>query len=234
MLFPLLLGLSGCTYEPELVTISGQVAGGRGDEVEAIPEVQVRTFDQFLTEVDSVQGDGRGWFEAEVVANSPMFIEVSAPGYATAGFAGSAPLVGTAVEFGKLWTTADAAMDVIDGAFGDCAQPGALIEGEVRLAVQGYSPEDGQDWPLAKTGWARAYDSEGRAYPACYLGEEGTYDPAALATGETGRFAIYGAPSGAVTLEVGYDVEETTLAQEFYLYVPEDGVVSLYAVYLYL
>lgn len=231
----LILALAvGCTRPPDLVNISGQVADGRGEDAEAIPEVMVRTFDNVLYEVDSVVADGRGWFEAQVVANSDMYIEVSAPGYATAGFAGIAPTVGTAIEFGGLWTTSDAEMAIVDAAFDGCAQEGALVEGEVRLSVQGFSPEDGQDWPLATTGWAQAFDSQGNSYPACYLGEDGVYDPEATATGQTGRFAVYGAPTGPVTLEVGYDVAEQTSSQLFYIFVPEDGVVSLYSVYLYL
>ena len=224
----------GCSGEPDLVSISGQVADSREQDAEAIPEVQVRTFDNVLYEVDSVVADGRGWFEAQVVANAAMYIEVSAPGYATAGFAGTGPAVGTALELGALRTTSDAAMEVIDEQFQDCSQDGALVEGEVRLSVQGFTPDDGQDWPLATSAWARAYDAQGNAYPACYLGESGFYDPEATATGPTGRFAVYGAPTGPVTLEVGFDVADQSSSQVFYIFVPEDGVVSLYAVYLYL
>lgn len=224
----------GCDRTPDLVNISGQVADGRGAEAQPIPEVKVRTFDNVLYEVDSVVADGRGWFQAQVVANADMYIEVSAPGFATAGFAGVAPAVGTAIDFGGLWTTSDAEMAVLDSEFDGCAQEGALIEGEVRLSVQGFTPENGEDWPLAVTAWARAYDAQGNSYYACYLGEEGVYDPEATATGDSGRFAVYGAPTGPVTLEVGFDVAEQTSSQIFYIFVPEDGVVSLYSVYLYL
>lgn len=231
----LFLVLAGCTRAPNLVSISGQVADGRDADAEAIPEVQVRTFDNVLYEVDSVVADGRGWFEAQVVANADMYIEVSAPGYATAGFAGLGPAVGTAIEFGGLWTSSDEDMEIIDSAFYGCAQDeGALVEGQVRLSVQGFTPDEGQDWPIAITAWARAYDSQGNTFPACYLSNEGAYDAEAVSTGDTGRFAIYGAPTGPVTLEVGYDVAEQTSSQLFYIYVPEDGVVSLYSVYLYL
>lgn len=238
-LLPLLSALSlsslgGCVYEPTLITLTGRVVDAPSEDADGISSATVESLDYSFAPVDSDETDGRGSFQVQVYANNNMYFEVSAQGYGTTGFAGFAPGLDTAIDDGLVWMQSEETLAELDNSFGDCAQQGgALIEGVIRLGVQGYSPEEG-DWPLSTTGFATAYDSAGSSYPACYLSDVGAYDPEAVETGNSGRFAIYGAPTGPVTLQAGYRVEDSEVVQDFYLYVPEDGVVSLYSVVLYL
>ncbi len=59
------------------------------------------------------------------------------------------------------------------------------------------------------------------------------YDPDARLTGYHGRFVVPNAPTGAVTLEVGYEIEdEPVYSIYYYVYVPVDGVAPVYPAYV--
>ena len=64
-------------------------------------------------------------------------------------------------------------------------------------------------------------------------GDHPLYDPDAEVTGFHGRFAIFDAPVGPVSINVGYWVEDIPYYEAwYYTYVPEGGVTPLYPVWV--
>ena len=51
-----------------------------------------------------------------------------------------------------------------------------------------------------------AYNSAGDDYPGCYLDDAGKPSASATVTGQTGRFAVFGAEAGTLTLSLTFEV----------------------------
>lgn len=113
--------------------------------------------------------------------------------------------------------------------------PGALdapgmIVGETVLALDIDDPSQG---PIEQFGLAYAYNLEAgieaSRIDACYLDDEGVaYKPDAVATGPSGRFAIFGHELGPLEIVVGRFTSGGTLINASEAFVPEGGVVSMH------
>ena len=166
----------------------------------------------------------------------PVYFDLQAEGYARTGHSGNAGLNDWTVALGELWLESEDDLAELQALYAGCpgvGGDGGLIAGEVRYWLEGYEPEEGE-WPLATTGFARAYDTEGASWDSCHLDDAGVaYDAEAEVTGETGQYAIFGGPSGPVTLLIGTVIEgQATWAAEYHVYVPEGGIAPLWPSYV--
>lgn len=233
----LALGTS-CQPLPEFVNMSGRVLDDR--HAAALPEVgaEVRVLDQQLEETDLVLTDDEGVFVAEVRAGGSVYIELAAEGFTRTAFSWSSGLQDFSLPSDSLWLVSDEDMSELRGEFLGCPQAdqpeGSVIEGDVRVAISGYTLAEGELWPLSNSANITAYDASGQAWPACYLDEEGgAYDPEAQVTGASGRFAVFDGPTGPVTIEaLLFNEGELVSSTLMYVYVAEDGVAPMYSVHV--
>jgi len=217
-----------CGGTPEFLTMTGTIFQDN-DATEAVANVQLGVFDVALEVVDEVLSDDAGAFSAQVRFGSTVFLDLQAEGYVRTSFSG---VIGTAdyqVPDGVLWMRSESDQALVDEAFSGCENldQDGLIDGEILMALP-----KGDDTlkTYVETGWAKAFLANGDEAPACYLDAEGSYDPEGVYTGEQGRFLIPGV-SGKVQLRVGYDLGETEVfSVDMMVYVPEDGVVTLFDV----
>ncbi|HJN75230.1 MAG TPA: hypothetical protein QGF58_14980 [Myxococcota bacterium] len=229
--------LLACSQEPDLVTLSGVVAGSREDDDVGASEILVETLGPTYEAVDDAATDGRGYFEVQVIGSTLMYVTFSGDDFAATGFTGVVGAEDYAVDDGILFMKTDDEVAALDAQYAGCPyveeEGVGLVEGEVRYHLPGYEVDDGE-WPLAGNAYAWLTDEGGTTWDACYLdGETGLYDPDAEVTGDTGRIAIFGAFSGPATLTVGYEIEgEPYYATEYMVHVPEGGIAPIYPAYV--
>jgi len=226
MLFLLL----GCNQD-NFVTLVG-TAFSDDEPASALPGATLTAYDFGIVETDEVTSDADGAFELQVRAGGIFYLELAAPGHRTTGLTGSVGQADFTAGDGLVWLRSDEQLDVIQGDFAGCPGwdgDGAIIEGEIRLFQEGLSAENSS---RSLTGWATAIDQDGNEFDACYLADDEervAYDPEATITGFHGRFAIFDAPTGPISIEVGYFVEDIEFySTYYYLYVPEGGITPLY------
>jgi len=231
----MLLVLLSCTYEQQIIHISGTLYEGR-ESGTAANAGAVTSFDYAFEEVDAVTTSDAGVFTIEAVAGSYLYLETQVEGGPPTGFAGQTPLSGDyELEDGTLYGRTAEEKAQLESDFSGCEGlgTGATIDGVVRVYIAG---TDAEDAPRVTTAWATAYDTEGNETEACYLADDEEvvgYDPDARLTGYHGRFVVPNAPTGAVTLEVGYEIEdEPVYSIYYYVYVPVDGVAPVYPAYV--
>ncbi len=218
-----------CEGPTEEVSVSGSVFSDRFDDSEPVAGARVQLLDAGLELSADLETNEAGGFSGPVASGGLLYIDLSAEGYATTSFSGSVGFSDLVLPDRTLWMRTDEELAEIRSEFEGC--PGAddpeagLIEGEVRyfMAVDAVDSA-----PLVESAWVSAADSESGRVEACYIGEDGTYDPEATLTGEAGRFALFG-PSGVVTVEVGYEIQDEQIEATLYrLYVPGGGVAPFY------
>lgn len=235
-----LLALTACQPQlPEFITLSGVVSADHFEASAPLEGVEVASHDAGLELVDTATTNLAGFFALQARAGQNLFLGLEAEGYVHTAFAGVTGLSDAEFPEGQLWLESEEDVAELRALFDGC--PGldagadaGLIEGEVRFYAPGYEPDEGSEWPIADTAYVRAYNADGDVFEACYLNETGdAYDELEVYTGASGRFAIFDAPTGAVTLEVGYDIEGTPYYQAIYfIWVPEGGAAPFWPMYV--
>jgi len=233
-----MIWLLGCfSQEPVLVTLSGVITESSEADAVGASEVLVETLGPTYEPVDEGTTDGRGFFEAEVIANTAMYVTFSGEGFDETSFTGFVGSEDFSVDDGVLYMRSSDEVDALHTAMLGCPYAGAedvaVVEGEVRFHLPGYEVDDG-DWPLAATAYTSVTDSDGVEYEPCYFDAAGLlYDSEAEVTGDAGRFAVFGDFSGPITLGVGYEVEgEPYFATSYQLHVSEGGIAPVYPAYV--
>ena len=219
--------LFACQGLPDFVSISGTVFDGDSAET-SIAGVSVEVFDVALESVDLVETNGAGEFTAQARMGSYFFLSMDADGFVPTGIAGSVGPQDFDIPDGALWMRTEEEHASILSDFEGCEglSGSGVIDGEILMALPG---EDGSLQKMfVETGWARAFLEDGTELAACYLDADGHFDPEAEYSGATGRFLIPNV-SGKVMLSAGYDLGESTMYEGlFTIFVPENGVASLY------
>lgn len=235
---------AGCSPSyPQTVTLSGVVLDGPYGEGEPVSGLSVASRDGTLEPFGEATTDDAGSFTVEVAAIQDFFLEVSGEGWTTALFAGDAGLFDMQLTDGAVWVRESGWVDGLAAEFGEtCAAAGTdrVIEGEVRVWIEGVAP---QDQERVGNAWVTVFTADGTPYPACYLGEEGEADPDAVMTGPTGRFAVFGVPQGALLLEVAYlpygepPEDPTEFVEDagywyYQVFMVDEGVASFYPAFV--
>jgi len=222
-----LLSLVACG--PEMATIEGIVYSSFEEESLAMPDARVRILDaDGQVELASATTDGKGYFQVEVELGIHVYAEIDGEGLSPARFPGVVDLPVVQAEDRSLYGFPSDERLRFEEALTGC--PGfdgpGLTVGEVRsyelaTVVSGRHPTINNAQVLVRL-------ADGREAAACYFDEEGTeYDPEALVTGESGRFALPGIPVGTHELEVTYQFGEGILETQVYpLHIGKGGTVA--------
>jgi hypothetical protein len=219
------------------VVIRGQAENGRArpDVFWPLPNGTVTIFDQDALQYASARTDARGTFRTVGPAAQTVFATVTGEGLATSSFTGvtgpvnGGPLIISLDEdqdsplYGVLLTDVDELREEFAGCPGADVANG-IVFGEVR--VIGITDPVTDEEPTVATAEVKVGGANEQELMACYLDDAGRiYDPEATVTGDSGRFAIFGVPSGLWTMSVTYSAFVESDVETFStLYVPEGDV----------
>ena len=226
-----MLALLALACLPTSTTMSGAITDAQ-DGGSPVPGAEVTIRSANGAEWDAAVADGSGNFEVTLPIHSLFYLAVEADGFEPTVFTGVADDDPVEVAEGELWLRSPDYLDTLITEFGDCgveasASGGGIIEGEVRLQV--VSTEEADSLPLVTTASLIAYSESGVPYTACYLDDEGVASSEALWTGATGRFAIFGVPSGLISLQIRYDYGGPDEQEDWYpLYMPDNGTMPMW------
>lgn len=225
--------LAGCPVKPITeVGLTGTVFDGP-DSIDGVANasVETRTFDGEL--FDASVADPYGQFTVLAPAGQPAYMVVSGPDHIPTSFAVNIGTVDMVVPERAIWARRRSVQEALFAEFDGCSPTDTttpVIEGEVRLYL-GEVDNPGSE-PLVTTAVAYVETTDGDLHTGCYLDDAGVSDPDSTITGESGRYAIFGAPVGPAELTLTYDATDTQLATTLYVYVPEGGTVPGYPAYV--
>lgn len=212
------------------ISVSGHVYDSPDADAGIVAGAGVVALDAYGVEVDAATADDDGAFEVEVAGWDVFHLHFSAEGFATTAWAGTAGETDIVADEGVLWARSEADLDALRATHSNCPtaqDAGGVVEGVMRLYIPGQ--EDNDTLPLVTTGVVTAWTVDGVAYTACYLDGEGASDAAATSTGETGNFAIFGVPSGPISVELGYTTYGVAAESGWYfVWLPDGGVAPLH------
>lgn len=217
----LMTGLAGCAQPPtELQGVVQDGLDGAG-----LPGVTVRSLDGAFQEYDTTTTDAFGWYRVDAEAGSIVHIELSGSGILTSGFSGQSGLnprlrvpTGSSIAFTEeAWEEQLALWEGCPG-LGE----GGTILGSAQIAD--VAEENGDIIPV-ETGVITVSQPDGSLRAACYLGEDGTYDPDATQTGESTRFMVANVQEGVHELTMTWrPVDNATLDEVYQVWVPAGGL----------
>ncbi len=229
------LFLVACKAQETPIRGRAEMARGRPDVFWPLPEGTITIFDKEGVEYASTTTDLLGSFHTVGPASETIFATVDGADLATSSFTGvtgaanSGALVVRLDEhqdsplYGVPMTDVQALHADFDGCPGADTE-GGIVFGDVRV-IGIVDPVTDQE-PLVTTAQALLVGENEVELSACYLDDAGGgYDPAALVTGDTGRFAIFGVPPGAWKLTVSYSAfVNTTVETSYDLFMPDAAV----------
>ena len=219
------LGLTGCLEDS--IFFSGVVFDDYQEDASPVSEAEVRIYDALLDLSHALTAGEDGSFGVDMASGSHFYLNLSGEGFHTTAISGSAGYTDFDVSNGELWMVSDETMDQLEADFAGCpsiGEEGGVVFGETRIAENNGSGTITYTYGLS---WVQVYDSEGNIYPACYLVDDldqVTYDPTADFTGLWGRFAVFGVPTGPLTVEWGYNIVHRALATFFLFTTREYGL----------
>ncbi len=225
----ILVLLFGCNPLPDTVTMTGTVGdtpyGGGG----VVGGATLEVLDDAHASADIQTADEAGNFSVGVPAGVPFFLVVSAEGYVPTTFSGTAGVYDFAAPEGYPWVASTAWVDTLRAEFSACPNVGAvgaIVAGEIRVNTPGAAYTT---MPFEPSGTARVFDGDQVEYAACYLDDDGVSVADAIVAGATGRFAVFGVPSGPTVVDVRYTDPGGDVPVELYQFdAPEAGFVPLY------
>ncbi len=219
--------VSGCTA----VTLEGVVVQAPGSEVPA-GGVDLTLRDQDFEVVDTITVGADGSFALTTPRSGYVYVVVEGDGLLPVAHPGESGTSGTfQVPLGDMFALPTSTAEAWRALFAGC--PGAdgdapMIVGELRVPLYSDTYPDGVPWPNAFARRSALEDAETNKQDACYFNKEGAVDATAMGTDSTGRFGMFGVPSGAGLLTVGQPVAGVgTLIAQFPVWVPEGGAVVL-------
>lgn len=195
--------LAACA-DPPTVTLRGWIYEGKDLLAGGLPAADLEFVSFEGDPIGTTRTDAGGAFEMTVPGGSPLFVSVSADGYATSVFPGSVGLdAEQLVEDHVLFGVSLAELDTLRAQLAGCPDldVGGIVYGEVR--EYGITDPYNGTSPTASTGQVTVQDGDEAEWSGCYLDEKGiAYDPEAVFTGASGKFAVAGVPTGLHDLVV--------------------------------
>jgi hypothetical protein len=216
----------GCDQPRESVQMRGIVTDGP-ESVVGLAGASLTTIGEDGVVYSTTKTTSTGAFSVDLPSEQMVHALVESDGFEVSSFSGgSGAMAGLDAEVGLLYGLSIEEADQWREAFDGCAGvgSGAMVIGQVKL-LDRVSTTSG-DPIIVTTAWSRLEDWNGNEIEACYMDGKGeAYDPLALETGASGKFAFFGLDEGLYIFSIGY----TLLYFEVYevswqLYAPKDGV----------
>lgn len=225
----LLLAMLACDpIVPQTITGNLRVGPYLGEG--PVTEGDIRIYDGGGVFFDESPINPDGSFEVTGPQSLPLLAVVSGPGLIEASFAGVLGVGPLQVPEGEIYGWSTELMERLRAEFGACGEaPGSVVTGEIRLF--GATDSSGSVL-IVDEGTAVLYDNDDQPIQACYLNDQGMYDPDAALTGATGRFGFFGLDAGTYRLLYGYDLGGEAVEAELFLTVREEGITPLYPVFI--
>lgn len=215
---------------PNTVLLSSDLVN---QDQEQIPNPFIQIYDVTGSLYAEVEGDPEGSFQVDVPANADIFVVISADDYDAHSFSGLIQSADIAIETGIFWLRTEEEATAIRSEFSDCSSTnGSFIDGQIRLMLDTSNPENN---PTITTATFSTVDDTGSS-SACYLPELDPETEELLPSeksGAEGRFALFGLSAGLHTLNVNIQKDEATSDDySFNVFVPENGSVPLYPLFI--
>ena len=200
-----------CTTDATTVSVQTTIGSDRDEDPNGVAGgATVDVYDASTASFSQATADDDGGVTLSLPWGHASFLVLHADGHVPTSFSFGPFYEDSSLPDATLWLRSQSAVSALRDEFGPSCpnmeiEDGVLLEGEVRLFI------DGQDFdtlPLVTTATVTAYDGDGGAYLGCYLDDAGKPSASATSTGDTGRFAVFGAEAGTLTLEVTFDVGE--------------------------
>jgi hypothetical protein len=227
----MILLLLACTVDDTVqIAVSGRLFDGPEADALVVAGATVAALDANGEEVDRATSSSLGEFSVQVPGWDTFHLHLGAEGFATTAFSGNAGGVDVTADDGVLWLRSEdelAALRATHAACPSAQDEGGVVEGLMRLYIP--DQEDPDTLPVVTTGHVSAWTADGVEYPACYLDDEGASSADADETGETGRFAVFGVPSGPISVSLSYaQYGVETDPGWYFVWMGEDQVAPLY------
>jgi hypothetical protein len=207
-----ILFLWACTNDPSKVAVTTTIGADRGEDPKGVAAgAEIDVYNASTEAFSHATADDQGKVTLDLPFGGASFMIVHADGDVPTSFSLGPFYEDSTLPDSVLWTRSEGSYAAIEEAFGpscpnmEKSDDGVLLEGEVRLFIDG---QDLDTLPLVTTANVTAYDSQDGAYEGCYLDDKGKPSSSATVTGQTGRFAIFGAGAGTLFLEVSFDLAE--------------------------
>jgi len=226
----LLLAVVACDRTTP-VTMSGRVLDEpfEGADPVASPTLEVR--DVQAEVFATADGDTDGSFEVDVPGGQFFTVLMSADGYVPTSISGTAAAGDFEAGDGALWAMSDEEYADLLDLWAGC--PGAGGEGGIAVGQVLLYTGDTETSYTVTAGAVTLYASDGSTMDGCYLDNDGTPGSTGLETGSTGRFAVVGAPEGASSLLLTFQVGDVVEGPyQWPIWIPGDGVAPLYPAYV--
>ncbi len=198
-----------CTKDPSLVEVRTTIGSDRDEDPKGVVAgATIDVYDSSTAEFSHATTDEGGAVTLPLPFAHVSFVVLHADGHVPTSFSLAPFYEDASLPDGTLWLRSEGAVAALSKEFGPSCpnmdnEEGVLLEGEVRLFIDG---QDLDTLPLVTTASVTAYNSDGDPYPGCYLDDEGKPSASATVTGQTGRFAVFGAEAGTLTLSLAFDV----------------------------
>jgi hypothetical protein len=196
--------------------------------------VRVRAADGTRYDTDKAGDDGG--FRVHAPRGDTIHLEIEAEDAVTSSFLGVSGFLDVLrIPEGAVWSLPAEEYDAWVAQFAGCPDvdtSGSAVFGEVRV-FDIVDPVTGEH-PLVLTGQVELFDAAGEPVgTVCMLDDEGVYDPEAVVTGLTGRFAAFGLPAGLGALVVSWEpAPGESIKAAYPIYLPQDGAAPRIPLYV--
>lgn len=213
------------------VTMSGRVLDDPYEDANPVANPTLEVRDVMADVFASADGDSDGSFEVDVPGGQFFTVMASADGYVPTSISGTAAAGDFEAGDGAIWAMSDQEHDDLVEVWAGCphaGEDGGATVGQVQI----YTGDDTTAYTVT-AGTVTLYAADGSTMDGCYLDNDGTAGSTGLETGSTGRFAIFGAPEGASSLLLTFEVGDVVEGPyQWPVWIPGDGVAPLYPAYV--
>jgi hypothetical protein len=224
------VAILACRGPLTTVELRGRVLEGPAEDAPIVGGADVQVRDSSGADYAAATAEGDGTFAVDIPATAQFRLELRAAGHLPTAFTGYSLAGDVEAPDGTLFARPVDFLDGLRATFGNCpkaAEPGAVIEGELRLFLP--VGEDTDELPLVNTGTVAVVDADGASHTPCYLDNQGISLAEGAVTGDTGRFAFFGLPPGLATFTSAYTLNDISYDGEPYdLLLPAEGIAPLY------
>ena len=220
-----------CALPTSDVVLSGQVLTGRDSGVGA-PDVSVGLRKANTRPHGEVTTDENGRFEIEIPSSNVYHIALSGTDIVPTAFSGIVGQSDVAIPENDLFVRSTGDVEALRDEFSACPEveaDGGIVEGVVQFTLQNTEDDSFLAAPLTAI---TVFDDQANTFEACYLDDDGASVEEADNVGNTGRFAVFGAPEGPLEIRFRQDIGGLIIDNYGFVYMPENGIAPFYPAFV--